>query len=150
MDLAWPVEGDRFNSSNKVDEGVDLAAYKEKCCLSRGPLLLLYFWMVSVRMERSSSRNVALISYRPAGVCRSTISSLTLANFSPGWPSTMCDAMRSFLPDSVSVILLLIMVLSVLRSKNHFLSSYSSVTRAPDKNKSWIHAKTSQAKFANL
>src|ERR1700721_1205755 len=36
--------------------------------------------------------------------------------------------MRSLSPDSESVILLLMMVLSVLRSKNHLLSSYSSVT----------------------
>jgi hypothetical protein len=44
----------------------------------------------------------------------------------------MCDAIRSFAPDRGLMILLLMMVLSVLRSKNHFLSSYSSFILALD------------------
>jgi NADP-dependent 3-hydroxy acid dehydrogenase YdfG len=42
------------------------------------------------------------------------------------------QAMRSLCPDGLSVIRLLMMILCVLRSKNHFLSLQSSVTRVPE------------------
>jgi hypothetical protein len=66
-DDSWNVGCENGNDYS-VGIPTDINAIKILTCKE----VVLYLWIVSVRMERSSSRKVALISYRPAGVCHRT------------------------------------------------------------------------------